>query len=647
MPEINDFLTFINDPNSTKIVLFELDISTTVDFWINDSPGVWKFAITNKRLDTQLGFEVGAFCYGNFKFNGIQDTGSRAEIRRVGSFTVAGESYTNTTNLSDCKKNPKSFFYDSESHVLYVNFFDNLPWNLRSVRAGLTYGFSVFAKYLDDIYYDPRIKSVPQISIALDDLFYGIRRYSFGSISFSNEDGFFDTFINTTVFGQECRVKLGGTTAGGVDLSYNDYITLYTGYVQSFSTTPSTFTITLGDKKDKTSRSIPTRYFSTATYPDIKTANGGKPIPLAWGDCRNVPCICVNESESPTPGNYTFVIADITNHSIKTLSSVYIDGVAQSTPSLTNDTTKDVASFIIASGGNYTPGKSVTADITGYDDSILRDGSGGAIEDALDIVEDIFNIYLSIPYNDGNFDRTRWDIEKTKDYEHGIYINENKKVSAILETIAVGHLGVFYVNGIGRWVFKTLTDNVNPVLFLGADEIMDEPKKIDDGKKYLTAATIKYNRDYGSNDFSILTDDSEQPETFSTFGVYRTQEFETYISTLINAQLLADKVLTEYKTVKSDVEIVTDIRAYNLQLYDIIKATINRQAGGTWLGTVKYRVMGIKYFLNNPVQIGLDLRYLEPTNENIVPDILTISKNYDDILVIGKISENDTLIIRK
>lgn len=633
------YQVFINETQNTKIPIFEIDLPGSIAFWLNDSPGVYKYKYRNKAYDTQLGFQIGAFCYGNFKFNGIADTGTNAAPKRISSFIVNGSNYSRMANLTDCKRNSYSFYFDAPNSLLYVNFFDVLPWNVASIKAGITRGFATQSIYLEDVYYEPRIKSIPAVSIKSDDLFYGIRRYSSGTVSLFNNDGHFDDFVNETVFGQECRIKLGGTTEDGTVLQYVDYKTLYTGYVQQFKTTPDDLQILLGDKKDKVGRVLPINHYSATTYPNISDQNAGKPIGLAWGTCLKVPCICVNEDASPAPANYQFVIADITKHSIKTLNTVYINNVAQSAKTLVNDATNNIAYFNIASGGNYSPGNTVTADIVGYDDSTARDGSGAAIEDALDIVKDIFNDYLSISYNSSNYDTDNWTSESLTDYNQGIYIGENTRVSQILEKIAVGHLGIFFTDGEGRWVFKRLNDSAAPQMLITTDEIFNAPEKLDDGKKYLTSATVKYKKNYEANRYKDYTDDSNESSIFYTYGLYRTENFETYLSTDSEAVELAGNIATEFNTVRSEYDIVTTIRAADLQLNETINASINRMAS-TWIGPIKARVMGIKYELNNPVQIQLSIKHISAATEDLIFDtILAVKADEYSILVTKNASD--------
>jgi hypothetical protein len=588
---------FIAETQNVKIAVFEIDIPTEIPFWLNEHPGVWKYQYRNTNVNTQLGFEIGSFCYGNFKFNGIENTGTNAIYRKISSFAVNGVQWTKTTSLANCKNTSNSFFYDETTTILYVN---GDVFNKASVEAGVSYGFATYAVYLDNVYYEPRIDSIPNVSISVDDLYFGIRKYSSGTVVMYNHDGYFDGWDVDTIFGQECRIKLGGKKSDGTVLGYDDYKTLFTGYVQSILTTPTKMTITVGDKKDKIGRTLPVNHFSSTDYPDINDNNEGKPIPLTWGVCKKVPCVCVNEDTTTSPVDYKFVIADITYRNVNALSNVYIDNVKESsTPSLTNDSTNDIAYFEISSTGNYSPGQEVSADITGAN-----------VLDALDQVKDIFDDYLSISYTTDNFDTTEWNAESANDHDQGIAIIENTKISEILEKTSNGHLGVFFQKGDGRWTFRTIDDSATKSLTINLDEIFNEPNSFKDGKQFLSSATIKFGKRHAPGRWREYTDTTSEQAVFNEFGYYRTQEFETYLSQKADAQTIATAILTEYKTIRAMFDITTTIAAADLYLYDTVDVEINRK-NSTWLGTVKCRVMGITYLLRNPMQIKLKLKYIE------------------------------------
>lgn len=133
---------FINQTQSTKIAIFEIDIPGVIPLWLNDSPGVWKYRYKNKRNITTYNFQNGAFCYGSFENAGTGATGINAEARRINSLIVNGEDYSITLSYGNCCKTVYSFYFDVSESILYVNFFDVLPRTTTSIKAGITYGFA-------------------------------------------------------------------------------------------------------------------------------------------------------------------------------------------------------------------------------------------------------------------------------------------------------------------------------------------------------------------------------------------------------------------------------------------------------------------------------------------------------------------------
>lgn len=352
------YADLVEQPILEPVVLFEIDIGEPQDFWIALEAGIWMFKVTNVTEGVTYDFQNGAFCYGSFEnAGGPEDLGTNEVIKIVNSFEVAGEQYTSVSGLANLRSTNKSFYYDAATTIIYVHFdgFDP-PDVFTNKKIGVTAGFSTRAIYLDDNYYEERLKSAPQISFSKDPLFWGILRFSENTIDLLNGDGYFDDFVQLDIYGQPARVKFGGP-----DLAYADFRTLFTGYVEKFSVNAERFSVSVADDRKKLSRKLPVNYWDATTYADIKSSNVGKPIPLAWGDIRNAPVVCTNEDESGTPATYSFKICDTTNHPIDAITKVYVNGV-EVTP---DSTTLATATFVLLTA-DYDPGDKVTVDFTGY-----------------------------------------------------------------------------------------------------------------------------------------------------------------------------------------------------------------------------------------------------------------------------------------
>jgi hypothetical protein len=347
------FTTFKNKPVSSKVVLFEFGVSTAHGFFLNEEPGIWRYRwYVSEEAD--YSYEIGAFCYGAFE--GAGSGGLTNEHPRVNivSVTVDGAVYSEVSSLASLRAQNESFWWDGE--ILHVHFDDFAPpWAFTLVKLGVTVNEASKAGIYNDMPYGGRLSSLSPLSIEADPLFYQVLGYSGLTAELANADGELDGLTALDIFGQVANVRYG---EDGTD--YADFELLYSGIIQEFSVDALTVHLEIADKRKRFTKSVPPAVFDVDDYPNIKAVNAGKPIPLAYGRCDNVPVICTNEEET-SPASYRFKICDTAHHAIKAIDKVFVEGI-EKIPSNTNlaDATFELNT------ADYLPGDSVTADVRGY-----------------------------------------------------------------------------------------------------------------------------------------------------------------------------------------------------------------------------------------------------------------------------------------
>jgi hypothetical protein len=603
------YIEFSRETENTKVILFEIDIASTVPLWICHEPGTWKYKMTNYQADVSCSFERGAFCYGSFENGGVFDTGINATLNTIGSIVVDNTTYTAQSALTDLRTNAESYYYDYGTSVLYVKFTDSKPPDFfSSIKVGITTGAASQDIYLNDIFYEGRITAVPQIDLQADDNFYGILKYSSGSVKLINNDGYYDSFADENLYGQPVRIKIGGYMRDGTKLAYADYKTLITGYFSGSSTDWDSFEIRIGDIREKLGKTLPDRFLSDTDFAYLTDDSTGKPMNLVWGACDDVPCICLNEKQS-APANYKFLVADIETHSIKSLRAVRVNGNAIALPTLVNDLTDDIAYFNISlASGLYAVGDVVTADVNGFDDSVGRDGTGDMITDALDIVEDILSTYLGWTYTSTYYDTSAWTTAKATDYAQSICLFESKAIDEILERIASGHMANFIITNAGLLTFKKISDVYISGTFY-KDQFLRPPRREDDGDKYISSTTIKYNPKWNEDLFKEYTDASSEASIFAKYGIYRNESIDTYLTNLADAQLLSADIIGEYGIIRPVFTVTVDLWASNFNVNDIAVLEMERMTKA-WMGLIRCRIIGITYNLSFPVSITLTCKFI-------------------------------------
>lgn len=605
---MSNYSDFIAKPSSQKIIIFEVDTArNNNNNWFIHEAGIWKYTFTNVVFNTTADFENGSFCYGFFEGTESGDIGDNQVIKQISSFVVDSTAYTQVTSLANLRTTDESFFYSGDT-TLYVHFGSFAsPKSFSLITIGFTDGYSNQDVYdSNDQFIQSRLKSAPNISISKDKSYYGLQSWAGGDITLANEDGFFDNYIDQTLFGQPCRIKLGGT-----DLATTDYKTIWTGSIKGVKATDEDFTFVLMDKREQIGRTLPVNFFDSTTYPNISDDNNGKPIPIAYGQCRNCPVVCTNEDEAPAPANYSFTIVDVADHAngIKSIDEVRVNGTAKATASASLPN----ATFTLAAA-NYTPGDEVTVDFKSY-----VDGSGVLIDNALDVLRDIIEVYLDTTYTTDTFDDTQWTAQTALASMVGnIWIKDLTNVEEIVERIDVSNFGSLLLNGEGKWTFKKTDLTKSHVYVLRKDEQFQPPNRSDDGTEYLTSAIVKYNEDNNetaeAKKWRMYADTSQETAIKNEYGTYKTREYKTYLMTAADAQTLAENIMSLYSSIIPTFETTAPLAASEIELLDNIILEVNRNKS-EWLGFNKCEVVGISYNLNDFL-MTIQCRFISTWMEN-------------------------------
>jgi hypothetical protein len=605
------FATFKVKPFTRKVTLFEVDLSEIRDLFLNDEPGIWKWKYQDYAEGVTCNFMNGCFCYGPFKEENTGDYGSNDIYKTISSLMVDKERYIRVTTQANLRASNKSFLFDPVSTIVYVHFDNFDSYSLFSiVEFGVPDNYSTEDIYLNDQFYDGRITSLPNLSKKKDPLTFGVIQYGGGTIGLDNKDGMLDRLGDRNIFGHAARLKVGGG-----DLLYADYLDLWNGLSEDVEITTEKCFIRLKDARAQFARSLPINVFDIATYPNIKDRNANKPIPIAYGPIVNAPVMCTNEAEG-APANYAFKICDTTYHSIKAQNPVVkVDGVEKAEANFSPDN----ATFTLALA-DYSPGKKVTVDFLGYDDSILKDGSGDLIQNGLDEITDAFKNYLDITYNADTYDTVEWVAARANVKNSAIWIDKKKTLAAcIIEKVCLSNLGYFLVKNDGKYTFRIPDETADAVIKIEQDEQIEDPSCAYPTEEYLSRLVIKYNQDQAEDEYEELPDISGEEDTFKIFGIYREQEFETALIDSGDAQDLASRILAYCQQVPPIFEVKTKIAPIEQELLDNVIARINR-VNKTWFGLIKAELVGLKYDLT-AFEIVSTLRFIQSEEEvGLYPD---------------------------
>jgi hypothetical protein len=241
-------------PSNFKIFLAEIDLPVTAECFFSYSAGIWQvpvspnFGTSGVSVATTDGYLM------------TWDETNMNALLRIGSIQVDGENYARMTSIGACDAQNKSFYYDPVSFMVFVHFDGyTIPWD-KIVRLGIILGFCdkpglINGAYYDDIYYDPRIISVPSLKKQKDNLFAGILQHTGGNITFINTDGYFEDLVrDMNIFGQPVRIY-----AGFDGLTFSEFRQIFSGNVDDYKYDRETFQLNIVDSRKFLSRKIPTQ----------------------------------------------------------------------------------------------------------------------------------------------------------------------------------------------------------------------------------------------------------------------------------------------------------------------------------------------------------------------------------------------------
>ena len=536
-------------------------------------------------------------------------------LMRVGSIQVDGENYATMTSMGACDAQNKSIYYDPTIYMLYIHFDGyTIPWG-HTVRLGLVLGFCdkpglLNGAYYNDIYYDPRIISVPSLKKQKDNLFAGILQHTGGSVTFINSDGYFENLISDwNIFGQPIRIY-----AGFDGLSFSDFRQIFTGNVDDYKYDFESFTLNIVDMRKFLSRKIPINQFSTTTYPYITADNGGRVMPIAYGSIRNAPMICLNET-APAPSTYRFFLADTTYSSINSVSAVYIDKQALSTTkwSFIDDSvyiSTGVSTTTVGGDDVYVCDQlsNMTADFISYSTMTL----------GLNVISDILYNYAQVSTNTAvnNYDSTEWTSALALSKQVGIYLEDETEITEVIKDICVAEDGIFLVMDDGRFTFRHESTTYGLDRTIESDEWLDEPAIEYKREEYLTSLKIKYDKNQTeSDDFKSYTNFNYESTSFEKFKTYAQKEIKTVLTSTTDVYNKSESVMQRSKDIVPTITRKLKQQHIDLDIMDIIQAEHGRWSSTTkqW---AKYRLIGIQKDLNN-AQLSWTMRWLEDSTSKI------------------------------
>lgn len=232
------FQDYSRRSNAEAVVLFEVDNLIQNTQWVNIGAGIWmvNFDASYPFVDSSL---LTGFTAQNFT--------------DVNNVYVDNQIQTKCTTLASITTTTETWY--ASGNDLYIHVVNNDSPLMHSVFLGQAYGFSFnsFTPVGSNTYYDGRLISVPDLGRTRDPLFFGRLSYPSANVTIINSDGEFDTFVeDNNMYGNAGRILFGYA-----DLDISEYVTLFSGFIETVNVSDDAVTFNLTDKRKQLSRTIP------------------------------------------------------------------------------------------------------------------------------------------------------------------------------------------------------------------------------------------------------------------------------------------------------------------------------------------------------------------------------------------------------
>jgi hypothetical protein len=407
----------------------------------------------------------------------------------------------------------------------------------------------------------------------------------------NNADGFFDLFKDLNLYRQIARIKLGFDT-----LDYDDFQTIFTGFVESYSWDFDKFTVKIQDKRKTLTGKIPENVFTKAEFSYIKDDNVNKPKPIGFGNIRKASLTCTNEDETGPPAHYNYLLSDTTYADIYSVSTVYVDNKA------------------ISSGNwHYT----ATTGILQIDSGVLTDHITDvtvdfcprAIYNSHEVIKTILYDYADVNFNNATYYQAEWNQAQMNARNIEIYINESTDILEVINKCLDASDAIFLIKDDGRFSSRLYDNDRQPSETIRNDEWFGDPSIDLDESQFLSEVTVCYNKEYSSDKKYRYVNTSYKSDVVARYAGEQSKEYDTILETETDAIAKSESIMFHSKEIKEIVKRTTGLQHLNLEVMDFVEALPKNRYGNDDVNQL-WEVLG-RTFNPTTAKIDTTLRFVK------------------------------------
>jgi len=399
---------------------------------------------------------------------------------------------TKTISINDCIAGERSFYFDQSNQVLYIHVDHDYSNYLEDdvYKYGQILGFNDKKMiYVQDVEYLPYLKSVPSLAQQQDLADYDKLSLIVGSMVLDNTNQYFDIFINENIYGNDINIYFLDDDIEGPQRS--DLQQLQSLFVENYSFSLTEFNVKIQDKRVSYNKKIPSTVFLESDYPYIDENLIGKPIPLIYGSPRYSTAYPV---DGESVGNVTYRQAQVLT-SLGTVQVKNGDSWLTVTPASVDISTGSfVLNYADCRDGGTTVGEVLECRVW------LSEGITNTY--ASDVIKDLNDRELGLPYNNSNYNTEEWEIEEKFLSEIAVVFENQIELYEAIRQIQSGcNIGFRYeINSTGLITIRVNNLLRDPIGHIYNVDIQNRTSLDVESENDLLAAKINvdYNKDFNS-----------------------------------------------------------------------------------------------------------------------------------------------------
>lgn len=390
---------------------------------------------------------------------------------------------TQVNSVTDCINTPGSWFHDGST--LYVNTTDanglGATW-----QASIKFHFASRPKIFNEAFYDPRVKTVPALSIRIEPRFSGVGQIGGGNCTLINSDKFFDS-LDSLYWDNGTAVFKMGIDTPQAEMPYADYVNVGTWRVDGTETTGDLFTLKLRELKTNLEKSIPLNTFTREAYPQIDKNAVGQPIPLAYGTIYGAKPILIDTAAK------RLKVAD---HAILCFLEARAE-TSQGVWTRVNFVSTDNANAEFTLGADWNGSDPLSVDFCGR-----KTSAGKLMTNPSDVVKDILSIVGESNLASASFTKSYSALkvgafdtgEENTLFKPSLYISSTTPALRVIGEVNRVAGSFLYIDFDGKWHYEVFTPQPGSVVahFTDTDILEGSFKRIVDVSRLYSKVNVRF-----------------------------------------------------------------------------------------------------------------------------------------------------------